>query len=46
MQRMVRDLKFVMKIPDDEPLSDVELMLWSELDVTASGVNWDREDAT
>lgn len=40
MQRMVRDLKFVMNIPENEPFSDAELMLWSELEVIASGVNW------
>lgn len=40
MQRMVRDLKFVMSVPEDEPFSDAELMLWSELEVIASGVNW------
>lgn len=40
MQRMVRDLKFVMNIPDDETFGDAELMLWSELEVIASGVNW------
>lgn len=40
MQRMVRDLKFVMSVPEDEPFSDAKLMLWSELEVIASGVNW------
>lgn len=40
MQRMVRDLKFVMNVPENEPFSDAELMLWSELEVIASGVNW------
>lgn len=40
MQRMVRDLKFVMSVPEDEPFSNAELMLWSELEVIASGVNW------
>lgn len=40
MQRMVRDLKFVMDVPDDEPFNEAELMLWSELEVIASGVNW------
>lgn len=40
MQRMVRDLKFVMNVPENEPFGDAELMLWSELEVIASGVNW------
>lgn len=45
MQRMVSDLKFVMSIPDDEPFSDAELLLWSELEVIASGVNWAEHEA-
>ncbi len=44
MQRMVRDLKFVMSVPADEPFSDAELMLWSELEVIASGVNWSDDE--
>lgn len=40
MQRMVRDLKHVMSVPDGEFFSDAELLLWSELEVIASGVNW------
>lgn len=40
MQRMVRDLLSLMNIPDDEQVSDAELMLWSELEVIAAGVNW------
>lgn len=40
MQRMVRDLLVLMDIPDDEQVSDAELMLWSELEVIAAGVNW------
>ncbi len=40
MQRMVRDLKYVMDVPEEEPFSDAELLLWSELEVIASGVNW------
>ena len=43
MPRMVRDLKCVMSVPDDEPLSDIELMLWSELELTSAGINWGRE---
>ena len=40
MQRMVRDLKYVMDVPEEELFSDAELLLWSELEVIASGVNW------
>lgn len=43
MPRMVSDLKSLFDIPDDELVSDVELMLWSELEVIASGVNWSEE---
>jgi CRISPR-associated protein Cas1 len=42
MERMVRDLQALMEIPEDEPTLDVELMLWNELEVIASGVNWDE----
>ena len=45
MQRMVRDLKFVMDISDEESLNDAELLLWSELEVIASGVNWADKEA-
>lgn len=45
MQRMVRDLKFVMDISDEESLTDAELLLWSELEVIASGVNWADKEA-
>ncbi|AGE37470.1 type I-E CRISPR-associated endonuclease Cas1e [Corynebacterium urealyticum] len=45
MPQMVRDLKFVMNVPDDEPLSDIELMLWSELELTSAGINWGKEGA-
>ena len=41
---MVKDLKSLFDIPDDELVSDVELMLWSELEVIASGVNWSEEE--
>lgn len=44
MPRMVKDLKSLFDIPDDELVSDVELMLWSELEVIASGVNWAEEE--
>lgn len=43
MQRMVKDLKFIMEVPDEDLQADAELMLWTELDVIASGVNWDEE---
>lgn len=45
MQRMVRDLKQVMSVPDGEFFSDAELLLWSELEVIASGVNWADHEA-
>lgn len=44
MPRMVKDLKSLFDIPDDELVSDVELMLWSELEVIASGMNWAEEE--
>lgn len=44
MPRMVKDLKSLFDIPDDELVSDVELMLWSELEVIVSGVNWAEEE--
>lgn len=44
MPRMVKDLKSLFDIPDDELVSDVELMLWSEFEVIASGVNWAEEE--
>lgn len=43
MQRIVKDLKFVMEVPDEDLQADAELMLWTELDVIASGVNWAEE---
>lgn len=47
MQRMVRDLKYVMNVSDEEHFYDAELLLWSELEVIASGVNWaDKEAVT
>lgn len=44
MPRMVKDLKSLFDVPDDELVSDVELMLWSELEVIASGMNWAEEE--
>ncbi|MDY5786509.1 MULTISPECIES: type I-E CRISPR-associated endonuclease Cas1e [unclassified Corynebacterium] len=46
MQRMVRDLKFLMEVPDEELTADAELMLWTELETIASGVNWAEEIGT
>lgn len=43
MKRMVRDLYSLMKVEGAE-LVDVDLMLWNELEVIASGVNWGPED--
>lgn len=40
MPRMVADLKFLMDVSDADLTSDVELMLWSELETIAAGVNW------
>lgn len=45
MPRMVRDLKALFDVPDDVLVSDAELMLWSELEVIASGVNWADEES-
>ena len=45
MPRMVRDLKALFDIPDELLVSDAELMLWSELEVIASGVNWAEEES-
>lgn len=44
MPRMVTDLKALFDVTDDELVSDVELMLWSELEVIASGMNWAEEE--
>lgn len=43
MQRMVHDLQDLMEIPKEDAYSDVDLMLWSELEVIAAGVNWSAE---
>lgn len=45
MPRMVRDLKALFDVPDDVLVSDAELMLWSELEVIVSGVNWAEEES-
>lgn len=44
MPRMVGDLKTLFDVPDDELLNDAELLLWSELEVIASGINWAEEE--
>lgn len=43
IQRMVHDLQDLMEIPEEDTYSDVDLMLWSELEVIAAGVNWSTE---
>lgn len=45
LQRMVRDLQDLMDIPEQDAYTDVDLMLWSELEIIASGVNWAEERA-
>lgn len=45
MPRMVRDLKALFDVHDDLLVSEAELMLWSELEVIASGVNWAEEES-
>lgn len=43
MQRMVRNLQELMEIPEIEAYSDVDLMLWSELEFISAGINWASE---
>ncbi|MCT1414297.1 type I-E CRISPR-associated endonuclease Cas1e [Corynebacterium sanguinis] len=43
MPRMVADLKYLMDVSDADLITDVELMLWSELETIATGVNWSEE---
>ncbi|KQB84540.1 type I-E CRISPR-associated endonuclease Cas1e [Corynebacterium oculi] len=40
MERIVKDLYALMGVTEKEDLLDVELKLWSELEVIAAGVNW------
>ncbi|WP_026254460.1 type I-E CRISPR-associated endonuclease Cas1e [Corynebacterium pilosum] len=40
MQRMVRDLQTLLEVSESDLYSDVDLILWSELEVIAAGVNW------
>lgn len=43
LQRMVHDLQDLMEVPEQDAYSDVDLMLWSELEIIAAGVNWSAE---
>lgn len=43
MERIVKDLYALMGVTEKEDLLDVELKLWSELEVIAAGVNWGEE---
>lgn len=43
MQRMVRDLMDLMEVPEAASY-DAELMLWSELEEYAAGINWASRD--
>lgn len=40
MERMVTDLHQLMRTEEDLDTFEVELMLWNELEVIASGINW------
>lgn len=40
MKRMVNDLLSLMKVKETEAEIDVELLLWSELELVSSGTNW------
>lgn len=44
MPRMVADLYRIMDISDDADDIDVELLLWSELEVINAGMNWAPEE--
>lgn len=43
MQRIVLDLMRLMEVDESEAYTDVELYLWSELEVIAAGSNWGSE---
>ena len=43
MQRMVRDLMDLMEVPEAASY-DAELILWSELEEYAAGINWASRD--
>ncbi|GAB3695509.1 type I-E CRISPR-associated endonuclease Cas1e [Corynebacterium nasicanis] len=40
MEKMVRDLHRLMRTEEQPDAFDVELMLWNELEVISSGINW------
>lgn len=40
MERMVADLHRLMRVDDSLDQFDVELMLWTELEIIAAGTNW------
>lgn len=44
MQRMVHDLQHLMQVPEEEGYDDADLVLWSELEVIAAGINWGRDE--
>lgn len=46
MSRMVRDLQYLMEVPEAEAYVDADLFLWSELETVAAGVNWDSKEAS
>ncbi|KQB87182.1 type I-E CRISPR-associated endonuclease Cas1e [Corynebacterium lowii] len=43
MERIVKDLYALMGVTEEEDILDVQLMLWSELEVIAAGMNWGEE---
>ena len=40
---MIRDLMFLMEMTSEAQNIDSELLLWSDLEVVASGHNWSNE---
>ncbi|MCQ9342972.1 type I-E CRISPR-associated endonuclease Cas1e [Corynebacterium kozikiae] len=40
MSRIVKDLGILMNLSEDDSFSDVELFLWSELELVRAGQNW------
>lgn len=46
MERMVTDVHRLMRVDDSLDALDVELMLWTELEVIAAGVNWAENDGS
>ncbi|AHI23417.1 type I-E CRISPR-associated endonuclease Cas1e [Corynebacterium vitaeruminis] len=43
LQRMVKDLLFLMEIDSEAENIEAELRLWSDLETVASGINWEEE---